>query len=103
MVIFKYNGKVYKPENLERKLKKLGITINDVEILNNAEEKPKDDNIPYWKSEGMIKHIWVNINPNSNEFNYTIIGVHYPNEEVIQDKSLDWVYYDNIDNYININ
>lgn len=30
---FEYNGKIYNPSNLEKKLKKLGITINDINII----------------------------------------------------------------------
>ena len=36
---FKYNGKIYNPVNVEKKLKKMGITINDIEILP-VEEEP---------------------------------------------------------------
>ncbi len=34
---FMYNGQVYNPVNVEKKLKKLGITMNDIEII--PEEK----------------------------------------------------------------
>jgi len=34
VIKFEYNGKVYAPSDVEKKLKKLGITINDVKILN---------------------------------------------------------------------
>ena len=30
---FIYNGRIYNPSDVEKKLKKLGITINDVEII----------------------------------------------------------------------
>lgn len=36
--MFKYNGKLWNPKNPEKKLKQLGITWDDVEII---EEKPK--------------------------------------------------------------
>lgn len=39
MITFKYNGKIYKPSNLENKLKKLGITINDIEIIDDTQTK----------------------------------------------------------------
>ena len=39
MVTFEYNGKIYKPSNLEKKLKKLGITINDIKIIDNTDTK----------------------------------------------------------------
>lgn len=34
---FIYNGRIYNPVNLEKKLKKLGITIDDINII----EEPK--------------------------------------------------------------
>lgn len=30
---FMYNGRIYNPVNVEKKLKKMGITINDIEII----------------------------------------------------------------------
>lgn len=39
---FIYNGRIYNPSNLEKKLKKMGITINDIEVI--PEEK-KEENI----------------------------------------------------------
>lgn len=38
---FIYNGKIYNPSNIEKKLKKMGITIEDVEIISN---KIKENN-----------------------------------------------------------
>ena len=38
---FIYNGRIYNPSNLEKKLKKMGITINDIEII--PEEKKKEE------------------------------------------------------------
>lgn len=46
---FKYKDRIYNPSNLEKKLKKLGITINDVEII--PENKPiveMDDTVKYY-------------------------------------------------------
>lgn len=38
---FKYNGRIYNPANVEKKLKKMGITLNDVEIIEEeSENKP---------------------------------------------------------------
>ena len=37
---FKYNGKVWNPKNPEKKLKQLGITWDDVEIV---EDSPKEE------------------------------------------------------------
>lgn len=45
MITFEYNGKIYKPSNLENKLKNLGITINDIKIIDNTKtnaEKEKE-------------------------------------------------------------
>lgn len=38
-ISFKYNGKVWNPKNPEKKLKQLGITWDDVEII----ETPKNE------------------------------------------------------------
>ena len=37
MVTFKYNNKQYTTNNLEKKLNKLGITKDDIEILGNRD------------------------------------------------------------------
>ena len=42
--MFKYNGKIWKPKNPEKKLKQLGITWDDVEII---EEPKKQEIIEY--------------------------------------------------------
>ena len=39
MITFEYQGKIYKPSNLENKLKKLGVTLNDVQILEDTATK----------------------------------------------------------------
>lgn len=41
MVKFKYNGQIYAPSNLEKKLKKMGITIDDIELIE-EDKKPKE-------------------------------------------------------------
>lgn len=41
---FKYNGRIYNPVNVEKKLKKMGITMEDIEILPD-EKKEKDNGI----------------------------------------------------------
>lgn len=70
---FKYNGKIYNPSNLEKKLAKLNITINDIELL---EDKSKDiiinDNIKLYtfrskKDNSIIKSIYPNLS-NLEEF-----------------------------------
>lgn len=40
---FMYNGRIYNPVNVEKKLKKLGITINDIEII--PEDKKQDNEL----------------------------------------------------------
>ena len=46
---FKYNGRIYNPVNVEKKLKKMGITMNDIEIIPEEikEVKYEDDTITY--------------------------------------------------------
>ena len=36
---FKYNGIIYYPKDLDKKLKQLGISINDIEIIDKEEQK----------------------------------------------------------------
>lgn len=38
MTKFTYNGKIYNPVNLEKKLRKMGITINDIDIIPEKEK-----------------------------------------------------------------
>ena len=40
---FMYNGRIYNPVNIEKKLKKMGITVDDVEII---EEESKNEPPP---------------------------------------------------------
>lgn len=42
---FKYNGIVYYPKDLNKKLRQLGININDVEIIDKKEEKEQKEEI----------------------------------------------------------
>lgn len=39
---FKYNGRIYNPVNVEKKLKKMGITMEDIEILPDEKKKEVD-------------------------------------------------------------
>lgn len=43
--MFKYNGKIWNPKNPEKKLKQLGITWDDVEII--KEEVKQEKQIEY--------------------------------------------------------
>lgn len=36
---FMYNGRIYNPVNVEKKLKKMGITIDDIEIIKEESKK----------------------------------------------------------------
>ena len=40
-ITFKYNGKIWNPKNPEKKLKQLGITWDDVEIIENQVKEEK--------------------------------------------------------------
>ena len=54
MYYFKYNNKVYEVPNLEKKLKRMKLTLDDIEILNEPIVKKvsnEDD-----KDNGIIKH-----------------------------------------------
>lgn len=46
-ISFKYNGKIWNPKNPEKKLKQLGITWDDVEIINTSIKQKEviEDNI----------------------------------------------------------
>ena len=57
---FKYNGKIYNPINLEKKLKKLGITIDDIELieeLKNTNENTYTNNstLYYFKKDDYVR------------------------------------------------
>lgn len=43
--MFKYNGKIWNPKNPEKKLKQLGITWDDVEIIESLVEEKKEEYI----------------------------------------------------------
>lgn len=65
---FKYNGRIYNPVNTEKKLKKMGITMNDIEII-------KEDSIkePFPISDVKLYYYY---NPNTG---YSITSI-YDNE-----------------------
>lgn len=42
---FKYNGRIYNPVNIEKKLKKMGITMEDIEILPNEKKENSNDEL----------------------------------------------------------
>lgn len=61
---FKYNGKIYNPSNLEKKLAKLNITINDIELIEDkSDEVIINDTIKLYafrskKDNSIIKSIY---------------------------------------------
>ena len=42
-ITFKYNGKIWSPKNPEKKLKQLGITWDDVEIIKEETKEEKKE------------------------------------------------------------
>lgn len=54
---FIYNNKIYNPSNLEKKLKKLGITIDDINILEEPklEEEKFEVKLYYFKNDNGYK------------------------------------------------
>lgn len=80
---FKYNGKIYAPADFERKLKALGITANDVELIN--EDKPKE-------------YIEVKTYTFINKKNGHTIKSIYPNLEDLKDfyEIEDWEYVNDV-------
>ena len=46
--MFKYNGKIWNPKNPEKKLKQLGITWNDVEIIKELPKVEKEIEHESW-------------------------------------------------------
>jgi hypothetical protein len=56
-VTFKYNGKTISTPNLEKKLKRMKISIDDIEIIENPvkKEKPSNDGIEdYMKDKEQV-------------------------------------------------
>lgn len=67
MTKFTYNGRIYNPVNLEKKLKKIGISINDIEIIPEKEEpiETSDIKLYHFKNEvsgETITSIYNNLN-----------------------------------------
>lgn len=72
--MFKYNGKIWNPKNPEKKLKQLGITWDDVEIIE-QEEKPKqveyeDPNRLYYFLNKDTGYSYISIYPECNKQGY---------------------------------
>lgn len=84
---FIYNNKIYNPVNLEKKLKKLGITINDItpiEESKNSEELNEEIKKYYFRNL-RTGEVIVSIYPNLN---------HLKNRIIIE----DWKIYDKGEN-----
>lgn len=66
IISFKYNGKIWNPKNPEKKLKQLGITWDDVEIIEQSLKKESTTEYadPY--------RLYYFINPETN-YSYTSI------------------------------
>ena len=56
MITFEYNGKIYKPSNLEKKLKKLGITINDIKIIDDTDTKAETERKEKAEQQQNLEH-----------------------------------------------
>ena len=54
MTKFKYNNRIYNPSNLDKKLKKLGITRSDIEIIEDTIIKDNDN-----EDNGITKHHFI--------------------------------------------
>ena len=56
MIKFKYNGKIFAPSNFEKKLQKLGITKDDIEIIEEEKEVILNDTKLYYFYNPINKH-----------------------------------------------
>ena len=54
MTKFKYNNRIYNPSDLDKKLKKLGITLSDIEIIEDSIIKDNDN-----ENNGITKHHFI--------------------------------------------
>ena len=54
MTKFKYNNRIYNPSDLDKKLKKLGITRSDIEIIEDTIIKDNDN-----ENNGITKHHFI--------------------------------------------
>ena len=95
--IFKYNGKIITTPNLEKKLKKMKISINDIEIIENK-EKPSNDGIEDYmldKEQVIVRSSKDNI----RRICYVTKGTRPPISELLQrsvydDEFLMTMYYE---------
>lgn len=76
-ITFKYNGKIWNPKNPEKKLKQLGITWDDVEVIQETSKEEKqiemNDIRMYYFKNSKTGHTIVSIYPNLDHLkNYVI-------------------------------
>lgn len=84
---FKYNGKIWNPKNPEKKLKQLGITWDDVEII---EDSPKE--------EKQIEMNDIKLYHFKNEkTGYTLVSIYPELGDYIEDKE-NWTFVKTIGN-----
>ena len=57
MITFEYNGKIYKPSNFENKLKKLGVTINDIKIIDDNDTKAETERKGKTEQQRNLEHM----------------------------------------------
>lgn len=61
---FKYNGRIYNPSNVRNKLKKLGITMDDIEIIPEEVKEIEYDDTKKYYFKSSIGETIVSIYPN---------------------------------------
>ena len=81
-ITFKYNGKIWNPKNPEKKLKQLGITWDDVEIIETSKKEEKKE------SELQNPRLYVFKN---NKTGYTISSIYPELGDYIEDKE-NWTF-----------
>ena len=65
MITFRYKDKQYTTKNLKNKLDKLGISIDDIEIMGNRSTKELDNSIQkYYFKNTITEETIVSIYPN---------------------------------------
>lgn len=71
---FIYNGRIYNPVNIEKKLKKMGITINDIEVIPEEKEIIELNSIKKYYFKDSKGNIIVSIYPTLEHLK-TVINV----------------------------
>ena len=77
-ISFKYNGKIWNPKNPEKKLKQLGITWEDVEII--QEQTKKEESIEYLNPDRLYHFI-------NEKTGYTITSIYPYLDDYITDRN----------------